>query len=266
MSAGYRYLFISFLLLFSHSSWAVFGGVETSPTMQKSLVYLLFEKGACTGVLIEKNIVLTAAHCMDFLGKPEKATVIADDPSLKKCSSSKVINYEYTPNAKPILPRNAHAPDLLMVQLETNICSGQAARVMDKPLVPGDVFSLAGYGGGSGLWYKSRQIDLEIIPEEGIEDLNSSQSPIFKDLLSLSPEFYSYALPLVSNTTSCTGDSGGPLFINNNGQMDLYAINGAAFPNSDLGADKCNRGYLNLITPLAPYYDWIQEKIEAWSL
>ncbi len=260
MSVYCRLLVIS-ISIFCFNSWAVFGGIETDTEMKKSLVYILFKKGVCTGVLLENRFVLSAAHCKDMLGEPERATVTTNNPDLKKCSTSRVIDYQYTPDAKPIFPRKVHAPDLVLLELETPLCSGKAAKIMNEELLPGDVLTLTGYGGGSGVWYNSRQIEIEVISSKGIMELNTSDSPMFKTLLSLSKNYYNYALPVEHNTTSCTGDSGGPLFANNNGTMEVYAINGAVFPNNSLGADHCNNGYLNLITPIAPYYEWIQDKI-----
>ena len=106
---------------------------------------------------------------------------------------------------------------------------------------------------------------MEVIPSEGARELSTSEDPIFTELLDLSPEYYVYATPTKENSTSCAGDSGGPLFTLSDGKMSLFAINSAVFPNKNIGADRCNRGYLHLITPVAPYADWLKAKIANWK-
>ena len=243
---------------------AVTGGEATNLEIRDSLVNIVMPNGVCSGVLIAKNIVLSAAHCMDLSGIPYKVVLLSKNETDKHCNSSKVKNYAYTKNAKPIFPRSVHAPDLLMLQLESELCTGQPAKVMDRILSDGDEASLTGFGGGSGLWYKSQQIDIKIISPKWAKKLNTSTDEYFLELLNLSFDYYQYAIPLIDNSTACTGDSGGPVFINDNGRMNLYAITGAVFPNKHLGAKRCNQGYLHLVTPVAPYFDWINQQMSLW--
>jgi len=246
-------------------SEAVYGGSKADQEMQKSLVYLIGTHSVCSAALITKNIVLTAAHCRDTPGRFEKVVLVTPEgEDGRECNTSKVVDYAYAPGAERIFPDRIHAPDIVMLKLESELCSGQPAELSSETLSPGDQLDLIGYGGGSGAWHKARQISLEIVPTEEAMSLNTSEKEDFKELLRLSPEYYNYAKPLVKNTTACGGDSGGPLFSNEN-CMNLLAITGAVFPNKDLGAEKCYNGYLHLITPIAPHYDWIVSQIAIWS-
>lgn len=51
----------------SLSSFGIVGGVDLEQTswVAKNAVFLYFKGTACTGTLIDRNIVLTAAHCVD---------------------------------------------------------------------------------------------------------------------------------------------------------------------------------------------------------
>ncbi len=258
-------LILTAIVFCNSSAWAVFGEVDTDLDMRGSLVSIVLKKGTCSGVLVAKNLVLSAAHCVDMLGAPERALILSKDKAQVHCNKSKIIDFEYTPNAKPILPKKVHAPDLVIFRLESDLCSAKVATITETPLKQGDVLELSGFGGGSGIWYKSKQISLEVIASEGVKDLNTTDDPYFTDLLDLSAGYYLYATPVIQNTTSCNGDSGGPLFVNNNGQMELHGIQGAVFPNKNFGAERCSRGYLHLFTPIVPHYNWISSKIKLWS-
>jgi len=262
---AYRILIFCSLVIWSSTSWGVFAETDTEADMLDSLVYIQLTRGACSGVLIAKNVVLSAAHCKDMLGKPIRAVLLSEKTEDKICNQSQIIDSTYTPGSKAIFPKKVHAPDMVAFRLETELCGAQPARLSDFPLQPKDVVSLAGFGGGSGLWYNSKQIELEIIKEKGAAELSTSKDRHFVDLLELSSGYFAYATPLIENTTACIGDSGSPVFVNRDGVMELHGITGAVFPNDNLGAEKCNRGYLHLITDIAPYADWLKDLIGLWK-
>lgn len=120
-----------FIVLSTSTSWAIFGGINTNPDMRDSLVSIVMSNGTCSGVLIAKNIALTAAHCVDMMGQLEKAVLLSKDPSTKHCNTAKVVDFSYTPGAKAILPKSVHAPDLVIVKLESKLCSAKVASISD---------------------------------------------------------------------------------------------------------------------------------------
>ncbi len=261
-------LFFSTFLFTSYSQ-AIYGGIPTDPVMRKSLVNIKLKHGMCSGTLIAPNVVLTAAHCRDMSKTPEFAAWLDGDVHSENtdCDVSKIVDFSYAPGAQPIFPRKVHSPDILLLKLEKPLCSATPAEIQRDPLMPGDELLQTGFGGrgGQGAFFHSHQISVTIIetPEEP-QSMTTTDLKFFTRLLSLASDSYLFALPTVNDTTACTGDSNRPVFVNGD-KMLIYGVTGAVFPHSELGSTKCNNGYLQLITPVAPYYDWIQSTIELWK-
>ena len=255
------------MVFFNSNSFAIYGGTPTDQSLLTSFVNIKFQKGMCSGTLIAPNVVITAAHCKDMHKTPELVAItnLEERPTLK-CNISNVVETAYVPGAEPILPRNVHAPDLLLMKLESPLCSGTPVSISNQAINVGDTLFHTGYGGGSGSLYENFEISLEIINSEGVEQFNTNTLPIALDLLELGRDYYSFALPTEKNSSACGGDSGGPFYVlDKKGDMILKGINGAVFGHDVLGAGNCRNGYLHMISPIYPYYDWIQSKIIEWS-
>lgn len=242
----------------------VYGGVPTSPAISKSIVNIKFFNGMCSGVVLKPNVILTAAHCEDRFGHPEVVAYIQSDSPTRQCDIKNVVHSEYEPSAEPILPLKVHAPDILLLKLEGELCSVVPAVLQDRSLQPGDRILQAGHGGGTKDFGQPYQVELEMIQSDLISDLVHPRDKIERDLLRESPKAYFFALPTKLKSSVCHGDSGGPSFIESEGTMKLFGVNGAVLPNEELGS-KCSKAYLHMISPVEPYLDWIQSRLNEWT-
>lgn len=258
-------LFISLNLLSLHTH-AVHSETKLDSQMVSSLVNIKFQNGMCSGVILSENVIMTAAHCRDHNGNAEFVVSYAKE-NIEKCDISNVVSEAYAPNAKPLFPLNVHAPDILLLQIESPLCSGVPAKLKKGPLVNGDKVFHAGYGGNRKEdFYASYQLSLNVIDYSSAEDLIDKDIPIYERVYDVGADYYQLALPVVANTTSCDGDSGGPVFVNVGGEMYVHGVMGSVLPNEDLGVKECDNRYLHFFSPVTPYYEWISSQIKKWQL
>ncbi len=218
----------------------------------------------CSGVMVAPDVALTAAHCVDTGGKAELVVFRQKNVKASDCHIGEVEEISYAPNAQPDLPLNVHSPDILLIKLKSPLCDVKIASVQKEELQEGDLISQAGYGSGSGIFGKSNQTELEIVNFETAQDSATPRNKIEKRLLEMSEQAYIHALPTLEGSSVCHGDSGGPTFLMKAGEMFVYGVNGAILPNDELGSD-CQSAYVHLLTPTAPYFDWIQSKVLQWQ-
>lgn len=258
-----------FLLVFSitNKAFAIVGGepLSAQDAVLKTIVNIKLKNGMCTGSLIAPKVVLTAAHCMDINGPAEVVAHINGTPT-QSCDISKVVDFAFVPGAVQDLPMNVHSPDILLLKLETSLCSAKTIETASGvPIETSDSLLGAGHGRGNKKFGKAEFFKLQVIESTNLLSLVSPMSNINKELLTAGAQTYKFALPLKSGSSFCTGDSGGPVYKEANGIAVQYAVNGAVLPNQELGAAGCDNAYLQLITPLAPYKLWIEQIIMDWE-
>lgn len=261
-----KFLFCISLFFICQKSLGIYGGLAIEQNILSSVVNIKLQNGMCSGTVISPNVILTAAHCKDMSGDPEFVVIYNPDGPTRPCDISNVVDMTYFPEAEALLPLNVHAPDILLLKIESPLCSAQIAELSARPLEIQEELFHTGYGAGSGVLYETAEISLFVIESENVERFTTNEDSISQRLLNIGRDHYLFALPSQENTTACHGDSGGPLYSKQNNQMNVHAVNGAVLGHSTLGASGCNQGYLNMITPITPYYDWIQTQIMAWTL
>ncbi len=259
-------ILVSLIIFFAMTSksFAVFNGEATSEEITSKIVNIKFFNGACSAVVLSPRVLLTAAHCQDRFGAPELAAFIQPSVKTKACDIAEVGDSAYEPSASPTLPMNIHAPDILMIRLKTPLCSVTSAKLQPSPLQPGDKILQAGHGGGSKVFGQSHQVLLQIVDSSQTASLTTPRNNIERRLLKASAEAYLAAIPVVPFSSVCHGDSGGPSFVEQDGEMLLYGVNGAVLPNTELGS-KCSQAYVHLITPVQPYFSWIKDTLLEWN-
>ena len=209
----------------------------------------------CTGVIIASNIILTAAHC------------IKNDPEYYQVYFSNKILDTHSVEKRDVLKIEQHADyavrqfmsidhsDIALIQIRGEI----PAQYKPVPLLqnyqsllPNTEIIVAGYGA-----HELPAIEDEA-DSEGVLALAPTKKFVFKRTPTLRKSTLQIANPQYGQTEAsvdqtnkqgvCFGDSGGPAFIENNGQLILWGI-------TSRGSNKCRSH--SYFTKLDTHLPWI---------
>ncbi len=165
----------------------------------------------CTGVILTANKILTAAHCAENI---EKSRVVVGQDIKKSLKDHKNI-YEikkvyFKPDYKKTDEVGINNLDLAILELKKPI-TGFSKREfsIDRADVTNELLIIAGYGRTS-----LHQFDLQSL-ELKKADYTDSKIVANEGIIRIQE---------IEKTGVCTGDSGGPLFAQNNNQLKLVGI------------------------------------------
>lgn len=233
----------STLALFGPSA-AMVGPTKPGAEVTRATVMITGSRGTfCTGTLIARDLVLTAAHCVQAGADYKLIEFDAQrQPTLRDTAR---IERHPQFSMQTFLASRATA-DVALIKLSAPAAGGVVAPLYAGPLkvVPGDRFMVAGYGlavrgdGKSG--GTSRAAELVATGRPGNLQIR---------LIDPNTEG---ARP---GAGACTGDSGAPAFVNENGRLAVIAVvSWSTGPNL---TDGC--GGMTGLTPLSLYRGWIVE-------
>ncbi|CAK1582871.1 unnamed protein product [Parnassius mnemosyne] len=215
---------------------------------------------ACSGSIIAKRVILTAAHCA--LAKPEGyklSTVVVgewDTSRSPDCNdyfcapvtqAIKVDNVIVHPGYEQKIFRH----DIALIVLKDDIkYSVTAAPIClnDKPeIVINDRSTLVGWGklsGQSNMVNRQQQLEVPLVPLEACERIFGESVPVHEGQLCAGGE---------EGRDACSGFGGAPLLINKDGQYMQIGI-------VSFGSENCgSEGVPSVYTNIAHYHRWIIE-------
>jgi hypothetical protein len=210
----------------------------------RAAVLIVGSKGtSCTGVAIARDLVLTAAHCVQPGADYKRVEFDAARTPTLKDTAAIVRHPEFDATAAL---RHRVTPDLALIKFPVplNVAPATLAPTGGN-IVPGDRFVIAGYGlavrgdGKSGGTLR-------------VATLVATGQPGSLQLRLVDPATKGER----SGLGACTGDSGGPVFRDVGGTLMVAGV--IAWSTGPKMSDGC--GGLTGVTPLARYRAWVVEQ------
>ena len=236
------------LLILCAPASAMVGGA-TPVSGDRAAVMITGQRGFCTGTLIARDLVLTAAHCVTAGGDHKLIEFDANRQPVLRDIARIAIHPQF--NMQTFLGHLATA-DVALLKLTAPMASASpVAMMVEAPKVaPGDRLVVGGFG----------------IAALGNE---RSSGTLRSATLTATGKPGNLQIRLVDPATNgaraglgaCTGDSGGPAFQERNGQFLMVGvISWVTGPNN---TDGC--GGLTGVTPLSLYRGWIVETAKKFG-
>lgn len=217
---------------------SIVGGapVRGNDPIAKSIVALKAGGALCTGSIIDDDLIVTAAHCVD--GAVSKMSVVfglsASDGKTARVVG-KEVPAEYSGHATG---RDQY--DIALIRFEGPLPSGyRKAKLLSAgaELSNGDRVVLAGYGitdalAGTG----SGELRKTAVK---IKDAGFARTEVLLDQ--------------TEGTGACHGDSGGPAFVEEGGALAVWGVTNRAYPND--APDDC--AHESVYTDIRAHSEWL---------
>jgi secreted trypsin-like serine protease len=208
-----------------------------------------------SGVVIAPNIVLTAAHIRSFSGE----VFVGKDLTRNGVRIRVRSRHEHN----SYNPSNKHENDLMVLILESNITDISPCRIAVSSLINrSKIGTVVGFGntdaGGNFGFGKRRVAHVPIVSTDcsgsngGLTDTSQYGCHLGREIVAGKPSL---------GIDACFGDSGGPLYVNENGEVLLAGITSR---NTNLALNNCGDG--SVYVRVDKYYSWIKSFVASKSV
>ena len=220
---------------------AINGGATASAELAAQTVMIVSTRGAiCTGTVIARDLVLTAAHCV--APKSDYAVAVKGGAPRVIQVARIVLHPKFDPRQ---FETRVPSPDMAIIRLAEPLPANyRAARLMSDPALPkrGTLFTLAGFG----------------FAKDGDErSLGTLRSVALPSVGTTGGIMVRVSNGNGGTQGACTGDSGGPAYLNG----ELAGIIGwTSIPTGK------NCGFTTGVTLVGIQLNWIRTVVESLSL
>jgi hypothetical protein len=236
-------------VMLTHPALAmVGGGGAPSPAVANAVVTIVGSRGSsCTGTLIARDIILTAAHCI-APGVTTKMVDYKSQPPRLLDIKSVAVHPQFNPQS--VLAHRATA-DIGLLQLAAPLAvqpfriggALMPINVGQRLTVVGMGVAIVGDGRSGGV---ARAASLAVTGQPGTLQIRLVDPATHNARTGLG---------------ACTGDSGAPAMLDSSsGAIIVGVVSWSTGPNNASGC-----GGLTGVTPLALYRDWILTTARSWG-
>jgi secreted trypsin-like serine protease len=238
-----RAILLIFCLLTSLPASAMVGSAAPAGDFARAAVMIVGSRGnSCTGTLVARDLVLTAAHCVP----PTADYKLVQFDAQRQPSLRDILRVERHPQfSQQTFDNHRATADVALIKLAAPLALPQASLFSGTfAVAPGDRFTVAGYGlterGNGKSGGTLRAANLAATGKPGNLQIRLADPATNGERAGLG---------------ACTGDSGGPVFREQGGRLVVIGvISWSTGPNN---AEGC--GGLTGVTPLPLYRGWITD-------
>lgn len=211
-------------------------GRSTVGLYEKDIGYI------CSGTLIAKNLILTAAHCVDAKSKNLLAIFTTEIKNAKKDDLRKVTRWAVHPSYSEEM-KAKDLGDIAIVRFEGTLPLGYevAPILFDAQAVQKNKKTIvAGYG-----------LNWTTLIKKGAGTLRTTKLDIDEPLYSRTEALLGQSM----RRGICSGDSGGPAYFDINGRLHVWGVASRGDSLPGFFVPKCM--LFSIFTRVDAYQDWI---------
>jgi secreted trypsin-like serine protease len=234
------------LTTLKHEDLRIIGGVPVEDTTFHDCVAVLSNCGGCTGTLIAKNLVLTAGHCE--CTNDNVRVIVGNNVEGKGVNVARQVRH-------PKYQTNNENNDLMVLVLESEITDVPPRKIAPSQMIDSATYARAvGFGNtdpaGTFGYGTKRQVNVPIVSNSCQGSTNGQDD---EKAYNCDPGLELIAgKPMLAKDT-CTGDSGGPIYISDGqGNWLLAGATSRATPGQP---NNCGDG--GVYVRVDRYLDWI---------